>query len=172
MGSEVPIIAAKDNDQDWCERNKSPFEIEEFPAKHRDKLIAQSIVFSFLQKKENPAYENFLIPCIGIAKNYIVLFMYDSEHDILLEGKPIKLWTPGGHIITSAVIALWLAINFSFTCSGVTDHMINCSFNADFPKHVGKKLKTYQECLIFGCGAGSAAQEMFEPEVYDIFNLH
>ncbi|XP_053398675.1 uncharacterized protein LOC128556873 [Mercenaria mercenaria] len=169
LGSEVPVKAAEDDDEVVCEGNKSS---SEFPAKLRDQLIAQTIVFSFLQKKEKSTYENYLIPSIGIAKKHVVLFLYDSEHDILLESKLIKLWSPGGHIITSAVLALWLAINFSFTCSGVTEHMKNCGFTADFPKQVGKELKVYEKCLRFGCGPGSEVKEMFEPEVYDIFNLH
>lgn len=176
LGSEIPVTAVDDDDDEvLCEGNKSSFEIKpsaEFPAKHRDQLIAQSIVFSLLQKKERPNYEHFLIPSIGIAKSHIVLFLYDSEHDILLESNVIKLWTPGGHIITSSVIALWLGINFGFTCTGITEHMKNTSFHADFPTQVQNELKIYQDCLSFGCGAGTVVKEMFEPEIYDIFNLH
>ncbi|XP_060554711.1 uncharacterized protein LOC132715679 isoform X2 [Ruditapes philippinarum] len=138
LGSEVPITVAEEEDEEICEGNKSSFEVKlshEFPAKYRDQLIAQTIVFSFLEKKEKTTYENYLIPSIGIAKDQFVIFLYDSEHDILLESKVIKLWAPTGRLYQSALLALWLGINYSLTCSGVTEHMKSCGFTSDFPKH-------------------------------------
>lgn len=127
FGSEVPITVAEDEDEEICEVKLS----NEFPAKYRDQLIAQTIMFSFLEKKEKTAYENYLIPSIGVAKDQFVIFLYDSEHDILLESKVIKLWTPAGRLFQSALLALWLGINYSLTCSGETEHMKSCGFIAD-----------------------------------------
>jgi hypothetical protein len=113
--------------------------VSEFPSKCREQIIAQSIVFSFLQKKEENNYENNLIPCVGVAKNYVTFFMYDCENDIFLESAQIKLMSvQGGDILETGVLALWLAINDRYTCPGVTQHMINTGFKAEFPKHAGK----------------------------------
>lgn len=48
-------------------------------------IIAQTIVFSFLQKKYHPEQDNFLTPCIGIGRTELIVMFYDAEHDVLLE---------------------------------------------------------------------------------------
>jgi hypothetical protein len=175
MDSEVPITIAEDDDEEIFEGKKSSFKTRlshEFPARYRDRLIAQTIVFSFLEKKEKTTFENYLIPSIGVDNGQFVIFLYDSEHDILLESKVIKLIAPSGRLFQPALLALWLVINYSITCSGVTEHMKSCGFTADFPKHVGKQLNTYQNCLTFECGHGSEVREMFEPDIHPIINAH
>lgn len=139
LGSEVPLVVAEDSEEN-CEGNNM-----DFPSKFKDQLIAQSIVLSFLQKKDKSKYENYLIPIIGIAKTQFVLFLYDSVNGILLESNVLQLWNHPGKLIPSAVLALWLAINPSVTSSGVTEHMKDLGFTADFPKHVGKELERYEK---------------------------
>jgi hypothetical protein len=48
----------------------------------REQIRAEAIVFSFLQKKNHPKLDNFLIPSIIISKSQVAVCMYDSENDI------------------------------------------------------------------------------------------
>lgn len=119
-------------------------------------------MFSVLQKKERQ-YENYLIPSTGISKDKAFLVLYDSVNDILLESTLFHLWTAASSLPPIAVICLWLDVNFSVTCSGVTESMK--SFRADSPKHAGDKLDIYEKKLEFGCGLGRNIPEYFDAEV-------
>ena len=70
---------------------KSP--IEESSLSRNPQLIAETIVFSFLQKKkkQHPELSHFLIPGVGIASNAMLLMFYDSEHDVFLESSFVPL---------------------------------------------------------------------------------
>lgn len=112
--------------------------------------IAQTIVFSFLQKKAHPERDSFLTPCIGIGSSELVVMFYDSEHDILLESSSIPLFTDPSSLEFSytAILVSWLVVNYNFLCTGLPDHMT--AYNSDFCVHAGKKLKVYEENLVLG----------------------
>ena len=98
--------------------------------------------------------------------------MYDCEHDILLESAQIQLLSGQGDILETGAIALWLAISYRYTCSGVTQHMIDTGFKAEFPKHVGQEFEKYQKSVEFGCDQRHEIQEMYVPDKTDDINLH
>lgn len=112
--------------------------------------IAQTIVFSFLQKKAHPERDSFLTPCIGIGSSELVVMFYDSEHDILLESSSIPLFTDPSSLEFSytAILVSWLVVNYNFLCTGLPDHMM--AYKSDFCVHAGKKLKVYEENLVLG----------------------
>ncbi|OWF41531.1 uncharacterized protein LOC110462223 [Mizuhopecten yessoensis] len=80
--------------------------------------IARTITFSFLQKQRHPDNEHFLFPCIGITNADMAVYLYDSEHDILLESSKIPLHESEGQTNLLAVIISWLVINYKYTCNG------------------------------------------------------
>ena len=59
----------------------------------REQIMAQCIVFSFLQKKLHPDYVNHLIPSIGIARHRLVMFFYDCDNDVLQESSEMPFIT-------------------------------------------------------------------------------
>ena len=94
--------------------------------RNNPKLVAEAVVFSFLQKKRHPELSNLLIPCVGMADNAMLLMFYDSEHDVLLESSPIPLYssTCKNKFSAEAVLIAWLAVNYRFLCTGLTDDML------------------------------------------------
>ena len=113
---------------------KSP--IEESSLSRNPQLIAETIVFSFLQKKptkkQHPELSHFLIPCVGIASNAMLLMFYDSEHDVFLESSfvPLLSSTCENMFSVEAILVTWLAVNYRFLWTGLTDEMLQ--FKAGF----------------------------------------
>ena len=97
-------------------------------------LIAQTIVFSFLQQKYNKSeLKNFLVPAIGISTSRVYVNLYDCENDIFLSSeKNLKLL--GKNLYNEIVVLLWLTLNYRDFCTGITEEMKSCK--ADFHKRV------------------------------------
>ena len=97
-------------------------------------LIAQTIVFSFLQHKYNKSeLKNFLVPAIGISTSRVYVNLYDCENDIFLSSeKNLKLL--GKNLYNEIVVLLWLTLNYRDFCTGITEEMKSCK--ADFHKRV------------------------------------
>jgi hypothetical protein len=106
----------------------------------REEIIAETVVFAFLQKQINSGFDNFLIPTIGISKEDILFYLYDPDHYILLESPPFNLFLKGSGkpcLSYAAVLALWLTINYPYFCTGITNLMKERGFTADFFSHLG-----------------------------------
>ncbi|XP_033728757.1 uncharacterized protein LOC117317896 [Pecten maximus] len=86
-------------------------------------VIAETIVFSFLQKKRHPEYSHFLFPCIGVSRKEMVVYFYDSEHDVLLESSSIPLRTVEGNVNVVSIIVSWLVVNHKYFCGGLTEEL-------------------------------------------------
>ncbi|XP_061196538.1 uncharacterized protein LOC133204806 [Saccostrea echinata] len=130
---------------------KSPVEVKLKTVLSRNpQIIAQTIVFSFLQKKTHPERDSFLTPCIGIGSSDLIVMFYDSEHDVLLESSSIPLFNDpfSFEFSYTAIIVSWLVVNYKFLCTGLPDHMK--TYKSDFFVHAGKKIKIYEEKLAFG----------------------
>ena len=71
LGTEVPFVS--DDEESMSGTNQSVVDkdksISGLSSKHRQRIIAQTIVFYFLHEKEQDSY---LILCLGIAKNYVI----------------------------------------------------------------------------------------------------
>jgi hypothetical protein len=86
------------------------------------RVFAETITFSFLKNKEKKGVT--LIPTVAVDKNYVSVNMYDSELDVFLQGGPIPLFSENTKLLnTSAVIAVWMALNYKLFCIGVIDGM-------------------------------------------------
>lgn len=91
---------------------------------HRNPQInAQTIVFSFLQKKKHPERENFLTPCIGIGSTELIVMFYDSEHDVLLESSSVSLFENelSCEFSFEAILVCWLTEKYKHFFSGLVE---------------------------------------------------
>ncbi|XP_069115430.1 uncharacterized protein [Argopecten irradians] len=117
-----------------------------------EQIIAETIVFSFLQKKRHPEYCQYLAPCIGITEKEMVVYFYDAEHDVLLQSSPIFLHsqhrTSVGHISLTAVLVAWLVLNHKYLCDGLPEALK--TRKAGFYDTAESKLSVYQNELQFG----------------------
>lgn len=103
---------------------QSPLEVKlEASLKTNPQIAAQTIVFSFLQKKRHPEREHFLTPCIGVRRSELFIMLYDSEHDVLLESSTVPLFENEFSCEFSfrAILICWLTVNYRFFCSGLNE---------------------------------------------------
>lgn len=130
-------------------------------------IIAQAIVFSFLQKQTHPEREHFLTPCIGVGYTELLVMFYDAEHDVLLESAkmPVAKAMQPNKFSLIAVIVSWLVVNYKYLCTGLTEEMGNF-YKADFFKHAMPKLDVYKEKLRMGNVAVLNTSESNQPHYF------
>lgn len=77
-----------------------------------DQAIAQTIVFSFFQRKGSP---NIFIPNILISPKEFRVIMYNADNDLLICSEPLNLFTEQDStrcLNVSAVIVLWMVLHY------------------------------------------------------------
>ncbi|XP_045166356.2 uncharacterized protein LOC123529858 isoform X2 [Mercenaria mercenaria] len=121
-GADVQVACMRDEeDQDDLSVSSMEMEASDFNFKDFKQIVAQTIVFSFLQKKTcGNKLKNSLIPGIGMSKKKLIVVFYDAENDILLSTKPILLFGDK-EIVYSALVFLWLTLNYKEFCTGIPD---------------------------------------------------
>ncbi|XP_045165763.2 uncharacterized protein LOC123529478 isoform X1 [Mercenaria mercenaria] len=125
----------------------------------RNQIVAEAIAFSFTLNKG-------LVPTIAISKETFKIFMYHPEHDLLFEGSELKFYVKQPllprkqkKLDTRSIFALWLAINYDFFCSGVSQDHKDFGYTADFKSHVKDSIKIYKESMNFGnCRHGKSSE--------------
>ena len=143
MENNLPVQLFKSTTKDdQSESSVSSIEIKSsnhFSDIDESQLIAQTIVFSFLQHKYNKsALDNFLIPAIGISTSHLYVNLYDCENDVFLSSdKKLKILA-GGKLFVETVVLLWLALNYRDFCTGITEEM--GTNKADFHRRVDDDL--------------------------------
>ena len=165
MGSHPEVLVHVSGDPSDDDAEESSFE-EDTLINNIPQIISETIVFAFLKKKENPSFENYLIPTVGISKSDILIYMYDPEYDILLESAPLSIFE-STKLNYPSVLALWLVLNYKMFCTGVTKGMIDRNFTADFLSGTTREIQTiYKEKLQFRlCGTGPAIPDYgFKPQ--------
>lgn len=86
----------------------------------RQQTLAQTIVFSLLQKQKHPDSKNFLVPNILISPEEVQIVMYDAEYDVLLCSNIIKLFDPVAYcLIPETMIILWMVFHYPMFCTGL-----------------------------------------------------
>lgn len=163
---DVPVYV-KDSGPD-VDESSSSFEEKDNSDLINDmsQIIAETIVFAFLQKKYNPAFENYLIPTVGVSKREILFYLYDPEHDILLESPPFNIFQyQSSRLSYPTVLALWFILNYKTFCTGITKAMKERNFTADFLSQVNSEIKTiYKAHLQFrDCRTGSVKLSYYKP---------
>lgn len=129
---------------------KSPVEVKlKATLMKNPQIIAQTIVFSFLQKKRHPDRDQFLTPCIGIGNSELIIMLYDSEHDVLLESSTIPLFENEFSCEFSycAILVCWLTVNYKYFCSGLVEKYK--MFKSNFFNIAREKINVYEEKLQF-----------------------
>ena len=98
-----------------------------------DQAIAQTIVFSLLQRQQHPNFQNCMVPNILVSPDYVQIIMYDSANDILLCSNFIDLFNVNadGCLSSEAVVILWLVLHYRIFCCGL---LIDDSVEADIFK--------------------------------------
>ena len=128
---------------------KSAIEVKQTSAalSKNPQIIAETIVFSFLQKQWHPERDIYLTPCIGVDSSSLLVMFYDSENDVLLESTKVPLLAyEGGKMFNlEAVLVAWLTVNYIFLCTGITDGMQ--FLKADFFNQARNKIEIYQSKL-------------------------
>lgn len=77
-----------------------------------DQAIAQTIVFSFLQKEGSP---NIFIPNILISPKEFRVIMYNAKDDLLICSQPLNLFTKHdstGCLDFSSLFVLWMVLHY------------------------------------------------------------
>ncbi|XP_060557877.1 uncharacterized protein LOC132718247 [Ruditapes philippinarum] len=139
-------VATEDPDSQGAENSSFSVDVES-PSERmmmcKEQIRARTIVFSFLQQKNQPDLNNFLIPTIAMSKSKVAVYLYDSENDIFLETPCLDLFLGDEFLKVETIITLWLVLNFKYCCSGVPDEILELGFTADFFKHTGPHLEKY-----------------------------
>ena len=89
-------------------------------------LMAQTIVFSFIQEKYNRnKLRNCLVPGIGIDAKSLLFYFYDCENDLLLGTTCLETFCPQDNepLVVDHVVFLWLTLNYRYFCSGPDEFM-------------------------------------------------
>ena len=117
----------------------------------RNQVMAQTIVFSLLQRKMHPWSEHFLIPNIVANGKALKFFFYDAKNDILLESRKYDLVYEKlpYRIVLQTVIATWLVLNHKILCSGPYEDYLEKAPRSKFRKHAEKVLSIYDDELQF-----------------------
>jgi hypothetical protein len=78
---------------------------------HLSQIVAQTIVFSFHQRKHYPLY---LLPSIGVSKHAIQFHFYDAREDLYFASYNLPLFYTTNELNMTVVLATWLVLNHSF----------------------------------------------------------
>ncbi|XP_033751797.1 uncharacterized protein LOC117335731 [Pecten maximus] len=155
------VIVSRLVDDPQCPGGKSSEEAKTISStsilKRNPQIIAQSVVFSFLQKQTHPLSRHFMFPCIGIGSGGLVVYFYDSEHDVLLESTYIPLlvgptsledrYPSKLNLIT--ILVSWFVVNYKYLCSGLPESL-KTDGKANFFTQAKAKLDIYENCLKAG----------------------
>lgn len=158
---DLPVMLSPDEPTARNGSNKMKIKSQEKLLEHREQMVAQTIVYSFLQQKKHPERKTFLTPFLGISKQHAIFFFYDCKHDMLLESSRFDLQVPGLGVEKSTLLALWLTLNYKYLCSGITVAIKESGFTADFENHAKEKMEIYRNSLRLGCVSSSYMNEYF-----------
>ena len=103
----------------------------------KNQLLSEAVVFGCLQRQVCPL---LFAPTIGISKESVIFYFYDSVRDILIESRRFGLFYIDKEtkpfrtrLAYDTVLALWLALNYRYLSTGVTKSMVNrTDYKANF----------------------------------------
>ena len=111
-------------------------------------LLAQTIVFSFLQMKYNKIkLTHSLIPAVGISSKHLYINLYDCINDVFLQSdtglEMFGVKDGDKRMIVEIVVLLWLTLNYRYFCTGINEEMKKCK--ADFHKRLDDMITVYSD---------------------------
>ncbi|KAK3091734.1 hypothetical protein FSP39_022246 [Pinctada imbricata] len=80
-----------------------------------DQIIAKTITNAFVQLRNCEDLHKWLIPTIGCSADSIIVFMYNPQHDFLIQSSRLmSLWCgpDSKKLNLGTVISIWMLINF------------------------------------------------------------
>lgn len=107
--------------------------------------LAQTIVFSLIQRNRHPERSNHMTPNIVISPQKITIMMYDAKNDICLVSNYIDLFN-GDSLSSNAVIVLWMVLHNRTFCTGFDKNVhpdTLKSIMSNFPSLVKSKWEIY-----------------------------
>ncbi|XP_052713496.1 uncharacterized protein LOC128187244 [Crassostrea angulata] len=115
--------------------------------------IAQTIVFSLVQKQKHPDFLHHMIPNIVISPEKLEIMMYDSDNDVLLCSNPILLFNldlpENRTLIDETVVIIWMVLHYRIFCTGLNKAkpylLERCESN--FRRLVASKWDIYSKSL-------------------------
>ncbi|KAK3087558.1 hypothetical protein FSP39_007518 [Pinctada imbricata] len=154
INNEVIIETVEEESESSDSLSPVDTKIKSSTLSRNSRLIAETVVFSFLQKQTNPERDHFLTPCVGISNCEMIVLFYDSEHDVLLESSRIPILDQSEHgqsnrLNFAAIVVSWFVVNYKYLCSGLTDDMIS-TYKADFLLQARDKIHVYETKLTLG----------------------
>lgn len=130
-----------------------------------EQALAQTIVFSLLQKQRHANLDSYLMPCILITPHSFQITMYDAENDILLCSNEIPLFLPPSYdcLNPRAVLTLWLVLHYRMFCSGLklVDSYTLKKWKSNFKVFVDSKWEIYSKLLKDSVPSFSVAECMY-----------
>ena len=127
--------------------------------KAKEQILAETIVFSFLQKNESPELDHYLIPTLGFSTEFVKVCLYDCEHDVLLETRDLKLSDSSG-ITPHITIIVWSVLNYKYLCTGLREEMK--VYKSGFHDRVHQVLSQYESNTKRPCrGTAEKSEEAF-----------
>ena len=119
---------------------------DKFSINGQRQLLAQTIVFSFIQHKYNrQKMQNCLVPGIGIGTKNLLIYFYDSENDLLVGSTYLETFL-SDYLAVENVVFLWLTLNYRHFCSG-PDELMN-KYPSGFVKLAGDHIEKYRNEVI------------------------
>lgn len=115
-----------------------------------DQSVAETIVFSLIQRIHHPDLKTHLIPYIVISSCDFRILMYDADNDVFLCSMLLPLLQDNCLHITSVLI-LWMALHYRIFCSGIDiDPKEIDRVQSKFRNIVGEKWEIYSKSLKLG----------------------
>lgn len=116
-----------------------------------ERAIAQTVVFSLLQRQRHPNFRTSMTPNILFSPDYIQIIMYDAVNDILLCSNFIDLFNVNadGRLSSEAVVTLWLVLHYRIFCCGLhfEDNVEADIFKSNFHILAKEKWNVYTKRL-------------------------
>ncbi|KAK3086572.1 hypothetical protein FSP39_020392 [Pinctada imbricata] len=125
--NDVPYDEMADGDTSLSSNDDSPggrtrAEVKLSSLEEISQIQAQTIVFSFYQKKRHP--EVGLVPSISVSKTHIQFHFYDSAKDVYLMSRRMPLFQESGNSLSKVTaLATWMVVNYKVLITVVTDEM-------------------------------------------------
>ncbi|KAK3097730.1 hypothetical protein FSP39_012522 [Pinctada imbricata] len=127
---------------------KSIDEVQLSTSGAEDQAVAETVVFSFIQRAWNPQLKNHLIPNIVIDSRHFRILMYDSENDYLLCSMLLPIFEEDGYSLSlTSILVLWMVLHYRNFCSGIENPESLCEVRSNFREIVGEKLSIYSAAL-------------------------
>lgn len=126
-----------------------------------NQAIAQTIVFSYIQRKRHPSFQNYLIPNILISPYHFRILMYDSLNDILICSVKLPIFQDKEKcekLSVESIVFLWIVLHYRIFCVGINvTELLNSGsikdlrdIQSNFPERAREKFKLYEESSTIG----------------------